>query len=65
MNNDYYDMAEALLTALRVAKGQGADFELLARVLDRTIRRTIDVDDFYDIVRDIALDMDIIDEADE
>jgi len=62
MNNDYYDMAEALLTALRVAKGQGVDFELLARVLDRTVRRTIEVDDFYTIVLDIGLDMGIIEE---
>ena len=58
----YFDMAEALLTALRVAKPQGAEDELLANILRKTLRRTITVEDFYDVVRDSALDMDLIEE---
>lgn len=56
-------MAEALLTALRVAKPQGAEDELLANILRKTLRRTITVEDFYDVVRDSALDMDLIEDV--
>ena len=60
--DNYFDMAEALLTALRVAKPQGAEDELLANILRKTLRRTITVEDFYDVVRESAIDMDLIEE---
>ena len=59
---DYFDMAEALMTAMRVAKTQGMDDTFLAKVLEQTVRRTMHVEDFYDIVRDTAIDMDLIEE---
>ena len=62
MDNDYFDMAEALMTAMRVAKTQGMEDTFLAKVLGQTVRRTMHVEDFYDIVRDTALDMDLIED---
>ena len=62
MNDEYYDMAEALMTAMRVAKAQGMELELLAKVLSKYVRRTISIDDFYDTVRDIAVDLEIIED---
>ena len=64
MNDDYFDMAEALLTALRVAKPQGAEDDLLANVLRKSVRWNIDVEEFYDIVRDTAIEMDLIEDND-
>lgn len=62
ISDDYFDMAEALLTALRVAKPQGAEDDLLANILRKTIRRTVTLEDFYDVVRDTAIDMELIED---
>ena len=60
MNDEYYDMAEYLLTALRVAKKEGLELDFMATVLSKYVRRAISLDDFYDTVRGVAVDLALV-----
>lgn len=65
MEYKYEEMAEMMLTGIRVAKPLGLEIDFVARVLKTAIARYTTEEDFETYVKDAAIDLEMIDADDE
>ena len=64
MDYKYEAMAEMMLTGIRVAKPLGLEMDFVARVLYKAVNRYTNEEDFETFVRDVALDLEMIEDED-
>ena len=62
MDYKYEDMAEMMLTGIRVAKPLGLETDFVASVLEKVVKRMIDEEEFQNILREVALNLEMIED---
>ena len=66
MDYKYEEMAEMMLTGIRVAKPLGLEIDFVARVLKSAITRYTTEEDFETYVKNAAIELEMIeDDADD